>query len=297
MWTRDLSDWCDAQRGLEPFRGECSVHRASVLRLLGEWDEATTTLTEVCERERRAQTLENAYYGLAELCRLVGRRAEAEAAYRRAPNSAGRCSPVSRCSGATRAGSPLRASASRGPWRPPAPSIRADLLAAQVELEVDHGDCGHRRRRRSRAAPMADLLGTAYLQAQADRAEARLLIGTDAAEQALPLLRRSWPAWRQLDAPYEAAITRVLLGRANRAVGDEEAAQLEFDAARTVLTALGAVADLDRLERIAAARPAARHPPASPGARSRCCGSSRAADRTGRSRTSCSSASARSRGT
>ena len=51
----------------------------------------------------------------------------------------------------------------------------------------------------------------------------------------------------------------MLMGRANRAVGDEEAAQLEFDAARTVLADLGAVADLDRLERLAAEsdRPAA----------------------------------------
>ena len=99
---------------------------------------------------------------------------------------------------------------------------------------------------------MADVFGTIFLEAQADRAEARLLIGTDAPEAALTLLRRSWSVWRRLEATYEAAVTRVLMGRANRAVGDEEAAQLEFDAARTVLTGLGAVADLDRLERFAA---------------------------------------------
>lgn len=109
----------------------------------------------------------------------------------------------------------------------------------------------------------ADSIGTVYLHAHADRAEARLLIGTDAPEPALPLLRLSWSVWRRLEAPYEAAITRVLMGRANRAAGDEEAAQLEFDAARTVLTGLGAIGDLDRLERLAtgsgagAARPEA----------------------------------------
>ena len=57
--------------------------------------------------------------------------------------------------------------------------------------------------------------------------------------------------WRDLEAPYEGAVTRVLLGRAARAAGDEEAAQLEFDAARTILAGLGAVADLERLERLA----------------------------------------------
>ena len=54
-----------------------------------------------------------------------------------------------------------------------------------------------------------------------------------------------WSSWRRLDAPYEAAITRYHLGRACRAVGDEDGAQLEFDAARTVLTGLGAIPDLE----------------------------------------------------
>ena len=141
----------------------------------------------------------------------------------------------------------------------PPPGIRAELLAAQVELEVEHGDWDVAARAAAELRTMADTLGTIYLQAQADRAEARLLIGTDAPEQALPLLRRSWSVWRRLEAPYEAAVTRVLMGRANRAYGDEEAGQLEFDAARTVLGELGAVADLDRLERIASGpgRPAA----------------------------------------
>jgi hypothetical protein len=31
VWTRDLGEWCDAQRGLEPFRGECTLHRATVM--------------------------------------------------------------------------------------------------------------------------------------------------------------------------------------------------------------------------------------------------------------------------
>ncbi|KRE22887.1 LuxR family transcriptional regulator [Agromyces sp. Soil535] len=260
VWTRDLSEWCDAQRGLEPFRGECSVNRASVLRLLGEWDEATTTLTEVCDHERDAHTLEYAYYGLGELCRLVGRRAEAEAAYRHAAELGREVQPglalLRRDAGRF---SPARSGIARALEASPTPGTRAELLAAQVELEVEHGDWDVAARAAAELRAMADTLGTIYLQAQADRAEACLLIGTDAPEQALPLLRSSWAVWRRLEAPYEAAVTRVLMGRANRAFGDEEAAQLEFDAARTVLGELGAVADLDRLERIAAepGRPAA----------------------------------------
>lgn len=253
VWTRELSEWCDAQRGLEPFRGECSVHRATVQQLLGEWDEATATLAEVCEHERRVETLENAFYGLAEMYRLVGRRDEAETAYRHAAELGREVQPglalLRRDEGRI---SPARAGVARALEASPSPRVRTELLAALVELEAEHGDWDVAARAAAELRVMADTVGTPVLEAQADRAEARLLIGTDAPEPALPLLRRSWTVWRRLEAPYEAAVTRVLMGRANRAAGDEEAAQLEFDAARTVLTELHAVADLDRLERIAA---------------------------------------------
>ena len=254
VWTRDLSEWCDAQRGLELFRGECSVHRATVLQLLGEWDEAAATLVAVCERERRALTLENAYYGLGELHRLAGRRADAEAAYRRAGEHGREVQPrLARHRRDEGRPAAARSGLVRALESGPVPSIRAELLAAQVELEVEHGDATVAAEAAAELRAMADQLGTAYLGAQADRADARLLLHSDAADRALPLLRRSWSAWRQLEAPYESAVTRVLLGRASRAAGDEEAAQLEFDAARTVLADLGAVADLDRLERLAGA--------------------------------------------
>ncbi len=253
VWTRDLGAWCDAQRGLEPFRGDCSVHRATVQRLLGEWDEAGATLTEVCDRERRVQTLENAWYGVAELCRLTGRRDEAEAAYRNAVALGRDVQPgfalLRRDEG--RLGI-ARTGIARALEANTVPGRRAELLAACVELETDRGGDPERAHRAAvELRDLADALGTDYLAAQADRAEARILLETDDAPRALPLLRRSWSVWRDLEAPYEAAVTRVLLGRAARAAGDEEAAQLEFDAARTILAGLGAVADLERLERLA----------------------------------------------
>ena len=38
--------------------------------------------------------------------------------------------------------------------------------------------------------------------------------------------------WQELDAPYDVARARVLLGLACRALGDEDAAALELDTAR-----------------------------------------------------------------
>jgi DNA-binding NarL/FixJ family response regulator len=71
------------------------------------------------------------------------------------------------------------------------------------------------------------------------------------ARAAVVALRGAWQAWRELEAPYEAARVRVLVGLGCRALGDEEAAAMELDAARGVFAQLGAAPDLARLEALA----------------------------------------------
>ncbi len=60
------------------------------------------------------------------------------------------------------------------------------------------------------------------------------------AQAALVALRRACQAWQELDAPYEAARARVLLGLTCRSLGDEDTAALELEAARGVFAELGA---------------------------------------------------------
>jgi DNA-binding NarL/FixJ family response regulator len=66
-------------------------------------------------------------------------------------------------------------------------------------------------------------------------------------------LRRAFELWERLEAPYHAARVRVLLGRACQLLGDDEAAGLEFDAARSVFAQLEAQPDLERLDAARAA--------------------------------------------
>ena len=63
-----------------------------------------------------------------------------------------------------------------------------------------------------------------------------------------PRLRRAAQAWQELEAPYEAARARELLGRACRALGDADAAQLELEAARAAFAELRAAPDLARVD-------------------------------------------------
>ena len=68
------------------------------------------------------------------------------------------------------------------------------------------------------------------------------------ARAALVALRHAWQAWQELEAPYEAARVRVLVGLACRALGDDDTAAMELEAARGVFAQLGAAPDLARVD-------------------------------------------------
>ncbi|MBO0844815.1 MAG: hypothetical protein J2P22_05300, partial [Nocardioides sp.] len=86
-WTTVLSDWCDAQTGLVPYRGSCLIHRSQIKAMRGDWSGALAEARHACEVPSRAAA--DAWYQLGEVRRLQGGFAEAEEAYRRA-NSLGR---------------------------------------------------------------------------------------------------------------------------------------------------------------------------------------------------------------
>jgi DNA-binding CsgD family transcriptional regulator len=70
---------------------------------------------------------------------------------------------------------------------------------------------------------------------------------------ALAALRGAWAAWQGIEAPYEAARVRVLIGLACRAFGDDDTAEMEFDTARWVFRQLGAAPDVARVEALSRA--------------------------------------------
>ena len=78
-----------------------------------------------------------------------------------------------------------------------------------------------------------------------------MLVAQGDARAALTALRRAWSAWQELDAPHEAARTRALIGLACRALGDEDGAAMELDAARWAFQELGAAPDVARIDALA----------------------------------------------
>jgi DNA-binding NarL/FixJ family response regulator len=66
--------------------------------------------------------------------------------------------------------------------------------------------------------------------------------------RAASTLRKAVAEWNALEAPYEAARARELLGVAYRRLGDEDGERLELSAAARTYKELGATPDLLRLE-------------------------------------------------
>lgn len=247
-WTAALSDWCDAQAGLVPFRGACLLHRAALQQIGGAWSDARDTLDGLEGRPTGMPPGERAYRE-AELARLRGATDEAERAYREAAD-AGRDPQPGLALLRLRQGRTTAALAgvARALAEAPPPGERADLLDAACRIRLAVGDLGGARDAADALSELASRVGTSYVRAQADRAHGTVLVAEGRADDALPVLRRAWVAWRSMEAPYEAALTRVVVATAARTMGDGDAAGMELDAARHVFSDLGALADLEDLD-------------------------------------------------
>jgi DNA-binding NarL/FixJ family response regulator len=79
------------------------------------------------------------------------------------------------------------------------------------------------------------------VRALAEKALGAVLLAEGQPRPALTSLRSALELWRSIDAPYEVARTRILIGNACEALGDPDAAALEADAARKALEKLGSV--------------------------------------------------------
>lgn len=258
-WTTALSDWCDAQPDLVPFRGQCLVHRSQILQMHGDWSEATSAARKAREYLSRPvhPALGMAAYQLAELCRLRGAFDDAEAAYRQAHRQGRHPLPglalLRLAEGQIDAAT---AGVRRAVRESPDRFGRPAAIAAHVDVMLTAGDVASARISADELAQIAETGAAPFLHAIAAHTDGATLLAEGKASAALDSLHWAAAGWRDLAMPYEAARTRVELGLACRALGDGDSAELEFDCAREVFDRLGARPDLVRLARLIESGPA-----------------------------------------
>jgi DNA-binding CsgD family transcriptional regulator len=259
QWARALTAWCDAQPGLVPFTGQCALHRGQVKRARGAYDDALAELDLAEQRYREFGDLAPiglANYERGEVLRARGDFDAAERAFDRAAEFGYDPQPGMALLWLQRG----RTEAALGAIRrlvaePRDPVHRAQLLPTAVHVLVAGGEVAEARRLADELAGIALNFGCTTIEALSTVASGEATLAEGDAPRALAELRRAVKQWTALGMPYDAACSRVLLGRALRAVGDPESADRELATARRTFSQLGAVPALAEVDRLLAPKP------------------------------------------
>lgn len=250
-WTEILDDWCRRNPQAKAFNGVCQVHRAEVLQLEGKWTEALAEAE--CAGEGLKGTTEQtamatAAYRRAEIHRLRGDFDAAEEQYRRAGEIAIDPQPgLALLRLAQGRGEDAAAMIRRALETVPDLPRKAALLPAAIEIcgacgefETTDDMCGE-------LTAIAKYFGTEVLARVADQCCGTRALARGEFAQGVAALTRARSYWSDFGAPYLVARLRIEIARGCAALGDAETAELELDAAESLLRELGAVPDLARV--------------------------------------------------
>jgi class 3 adenylate cyclase len=257
-WTEAAKRWCERQ-SINGFPGVCRVHQAEIMRLRGNWmeaeEEARRACTELAEHGIPKLSAD-AFYEVGEIRLRMGDLTGAADSFAQAHELGRDPQPglalLRLAEGKTDAAwSGIRRALDEAADRP----TRAHLLPAAVTIAVTVREPERARAAADELERIAEGFGSVALHAAAATARAQTLLADGDAAEAVKAARQGWHQWQEVEAPYEAALARGVLGEAYGATGDQDAAALELQAARSVFEKLGAMPDVARVSEILDGRP------------------------------------------
>lgn len=247
QWTRALSKWCEAQPEIVAFTGQCSLHRAQLMRLNGALKDALTELERSVARYEGTgghPAVALAHHERGDVLRLLGDLGGADRAYGEAVAGGDEAQP-GRALLALAKGDVDRAvgevgralSATHGAV------FRHRIIPGCVEVLLRGGLLDESSALVEELDGIADDFGCVAVRAGAQALTARVALAREDPGAALASARAAVELWATLDAGYEVARARTLIGQALRMTGDEDGAVGELRAARAAFDAQGADPD------------------------------------------------------
>lgn len=257
-WTEATERWCSRFSSAVMFLGVCRMHRAQLLQIRGEWDDAESEAERVCQdlADMNIFAVAESFYQIGEVRRLRGDLRGAEESYRRAhhlgrdPHPGLALVRVAQGRVGNGLGSLKAALASETD-----DFARARLLDAQVEVALAASEDALAEAASSELQRIADTHRSPGMSAMAAAAAGAVTAARGDHTSAMVLLRDAIKRWSELGSPYRVARARVTAGQVLQALGDTDGAALELESASSVFAELGAGPDLRAIRQLGTGPP------------------------------------------
>lgn len=250
QWTEHFTRWCQ-RSGVKAFPGTCRLHRAEVLSMRGELDEAAREIAESCELLSRAAPWAegDAYRVLGDLHLMRGQLDEADTAYRRAHELGWDPQPgyarLQLARGQVDAAYRSLERALQGQdWS--SAQRRGLYLANLAMVAAAAGDCARAHEALRTLEQSPELRSTSALTATFAQARGEVAFCEGRHTEAITAFREGLTLWRDIGAPLQVATLRLRLAQCLIADQDIAAAELELCAAESVFRDLDIAPLLDR---------------------------------------------------